>query len=135
MDEAKEISRKYLEAVNFPEERYDWPIGKISIGERKRLKFAMSFAREPQVLLFDEIFPGLTEGEIKEYIWLLNWYIKEKNPAVLVVEHIMKVIMSICNRVIVMNHGKKIAEGVPEEVANNPDVICAYLGERYKLKR
>ncbi len=100
----------------------------LPIGGRKRLEIARALATQPKLLLLDETAAGLNPSELDEAIELIR-KIKQSGTAILVVEHIMKVIMSISDRIHAISFGQTIAEGTPEEVANNKAVIEAYLGE------
>jgi branched-chain amino acid transport system ATP-binding protein len=102
----------------------------LPIGGRKRLEIARALATKPQLLLLDETAAGLTPSELDEAILLIN-RIRESGVTILIVEHIMKVIMTISDRIHAINFGRSIAEGTPREVANNPEVIKAYLGDSY----
>jgi branched-chain amino acid transport system ATP-binding protein len=102
----------------------------LSIGMRKRLELARSLATDPRLVLLDEVMSGLNPTESKEAIELIKRLRDERGiSAVAGVEHVMRVVMSVSDRVIVLNHGRKIADGKPEEVAANKEVITAYLGE------
>lgn len=102
----------------------------LSIGMRKRLELARSLATGPKLILLDEVMSGLNPTESKEAVTLIKQLRDERGiSAVAGVEHVMHVVMSISDRVIVLNHGRKIAEGRPEEVIANREVITAYLGQ------
>jgi len=102
-------------------------------GERKRLEIARALATEPRVLMLDEPAGGLTNIEMDEIIEVVK-KVRESKVTVVLIEHNMKVVMGLCDRVIALNYGKKIAEGTPEEVAKNEEVIKAYLGERFYVE-
>lgn len=102
--------------------------GGINLVERKRLEVARALATRPQLLLLDEAMAGLNPTETGQMIELINKLAAEGMTVVLI-EHVMKAVMSVCSRVLVVHHGEKIAEGTPVEIAENPRVIEAYLGE------
>jgi branched-chain amino acid transport system ATP-binding protein len=102
----------------------------LPIGGRKRLEIARALATKPEFLLLDEAAAGLNPTELDDAIELIKG-IRDKGITILIVEHIMKVIMAISDRIHAINFGQTIAEGTPQEVANNPAVIEAYLGEGY----
>jgi branched-chain amino acid transport system ATP-binding protein len=102
----------------------------LTIADKKRLELARAMATQPELLMLDEVMAGLTPKETQGAVELIR-KINRTGVALFVVEDVMEVVMPISHRVMVLDGGKKIAEGAPEEVANNKDVIKAYLGEKY----
>jgi branched-chain amino acid transport system ATP-binding protein len=102
----------------------------LTIGDRKRLEIARAMATRPEMILLDETAAGLNPAELDQAIALIK-KIREQGVTIVIVEHIMKVIMSISDRIHAINYGQTLAEGTPQEVANNQSVIDAYLGEAY----
>ncbi len=100
----------------------------LPLGKRKRLEIARALGTQPEVLLLDESFAGLNPHELDELIGIIR-KIRDEGITIMIIEHHMKVIMSLSDRIVVLNYGEKIAEGTPSEIANNPAVIEAYLGE------
>jgi len=100
----------------------------LTIQTRKRLELARAYAIHPRIIILDEVMAGCTDYEIDEVLEIIKKMASEK-ISVIIIEHIMKAIMSISEKVVVLNEGKKIAEGSPLEISKNPRVIEAYLGE------
>jgi branched-chain amino acid transport system ATP-binding protein len=129
LKDAREKGEEVLEFVGLKEKMHSLP-DNITTPDRRRLELARALATEPEVILLDETMAGLTPAEIEDALDLLR-DIKNNGITLFIVEHIMKVVMSICSRIIVLNYGRKIAEGGPKEVAEDSEVIKAYLGDRY----
>jgi branched-chain amino acid transport system ATP-binding protein len=106
----------------------------LTISDKKRLEVSMALAMEPELLMLDESMAGLTVVELREMIELIR-KVRARGVTVVVVEHVMEAVMELSDRVVVLNTGRKIVEGSPQEVVVNPEVIRAYLGERYHAVR
>jgi len=126
--EARETAHDVLRFTEL-DDLADAPADGLPIGLRKRLELARSLATSPKLILLDEVMSGLNPSESRQAVDLIKRLRDERGiSAVAGVEHVMQVVMSVSDRVIVLNHGRKIAEGKPLEVASNPEVIAAYLG-------
>jgi branched-chain amino acid transport system ATP-binding protein len=129
LDEAREEALKNLEFCGLTH-RQTALAKSLTIGDRKRLEIARAMATRPEMILLDETAAGLNPAELDQAIALIK-KIREQGVTILIVEHIMKVIMSISDRIHALNYGQTLAEGTPQEVANDQSVIDAYLGEAY----
>ena len=104
------------------------PVRDLTLGNQKRVEVARALATKPELLLLDEVMAGLNPSEVAEAMELIT-RIRDSGITIFMIEHVMKAIMSVCNRIMVLHHGEKIADGTPEEVATSKTVIEVYLGE------
>jgi branched-chain amino acid transport system ATP-binding protein len=129
--QAEARARKVLERVDLSHKA--GVLGReLTLLELKRLEIGKALATEPRLLLLDEVAAGLNPVEVEEVLALVR-ELNQEGITFLVVEHVMKVIMSLSQRVIVLNFGEKIAEGSPTEISRDPAVLNAYLGEEAYL--
>jgi len=105
------------------------PAKDLTLANQKRLEVARALATNPELLLLDEIMAGLNPAELAQAMELVT-RIREKGITIVMIEHVMKAIMSVCQRIMVLHHGAKIAEGTPQEIATSKKVIEVYLGEK-----
>ena len=103
--------------------------GNLSYGQQRKLEIARALATSPTLLLLDEPAAGMNPNETRELMNTISFIRKEFNISILLIEHDMDLVMGICERLYVLNFGKVIASGLPEEIQNNKEVITAYLGE------
>jgi branched-chain amino acid transport system ATP-binding protein len=128
----EKVREKAMEILRFAglQEKMDFLGTDITIADKKRLEVAMALGTEPTLLMLDEAMAGLTPVELRGMIALLR-KVRENGVTLIIVEHVMEAVMELSDRVVVINSGKKIVEGSPKDVVRNPEVIQAYLGDRY----
>ncbi len=124
---ARETVRDVAELVGLTD-RLDQLAGQLTTAGKKRLELARALCAGPKLLLLDEVLAGLNATEIERMIEVIRG-IRERGIAILMIEHVMRAIMSLSDRIVVLNVGRKLAEGLPRAIANDPHVIAAYLGE------
>jgi branched-chain amino acid transport system ATP-binding protein len=128
MDEAKREAAEILRFVGFPPEKDGIPIKNLNVIELRKVQLARALASKPKLLLLDELTTGLTPKESSDAVELIK-KIRDRGISILIIEHVMSVIMGVSDRIIVLDHGEKIAEGRPHDVVNNQKVIDTYLGD------
>jgi branched-chain amino acid transport system ATP-binding protein len=129
MREALAIAREHLEFTGLAD-MADRMAAALTLARRKRLELAKSLAMRPRLLMLDEVNAGLNPTEIEEALGIIR-RIAEGGVTIVVVEHLMRVVLSISHRVVVLHHGQMIAQGTPREVTSDQNVIEAYLGAKY----
>jgi branched-chain amino acid transport system ATP-binding protein len=125
--EANRVAAECLEFAGLSAMK-ETPAKDLSIVNQKRLEVARALATRPELLMLDEMMAGLNSAEVDQAMELIK-KIQAKGITIIIIEHVMKAIMNVCNRIIVLHHGEKIAEGTPQEIARNKTVIEIYLGE------
>ena len=128
---AEEKALQVLEELNFADKK-DVRAGNLTIADRKRLEIARALATGPQLLLLDEVMAGLRPSEVDEMVAIIK-HLRDTGVTIFVIEHIMRAIMALSDRIVVIQFGRKIAEGTPDQIASDENVIRAYLGEDYAV--
>lgn len=128
--EARERAHDIFEFLGF-KGNPNMPAKKLMAADSKRIEIAKVLAIEPELLLLDEAMAGLNAVETEEAIEIIR-KISSKGITIVIVEHVLRVVMTLCEYVFVVHEGRKLAEGIPQKIISNPDVINAYLGEGYE---
>jgi branched-chain amino acid transport system ATP-binding protein len=129
--DAEAHARQVLRVVGLEREG-PRPAGQLTLASRKRLEVARALATEPRLLLLDEVMAGLTPTEMMHIVALIQ-ELRQSGLTVVVIEHVMRAIMALSDRVVVLDHGRLIAQGAPDKIVQDPAVIEAYLGEEMAL--
>lgn len=125
--QAAEIAEEVLEFLGL-HTRIDQLAGSLNVGQKKRLEMARALAARPYLLLLDEVLAGLTPSEIGGMVETVK-KIRERGITIIMIEHVMKAVMNVSDRIVVLDYGIQIAEGTPDEISSNEKVIEAYLGD------
>ncbi|MBY6058779.1 ABC transporter ATP-binding protein [Leisingera daeponensis] len=129
LSQAYDAAHEHLEFVGI-DKFADMPASALTLANRKRLELAKSLAMKPRVLMLDEVNAGLNSAEINGALELIK-KISQRGVSIIIIEHLMKVIMTLSQRIVVLHHGELIAQGDPRKVVDDPRVIEAYLGEKF----
>jgi len=127
--EAREIASAQLEFVGL-QKLADHFAHSLTLAMRKRLELAKAVAMKPKLLFLDEVNAGLNSAEVEHALALIR-DLANRGITIVLIEHLMQVVMSVCSRVVVLQNGALIADGSPQEIVNQPEVVAAYLGKKY----
>jgi ABC-type branched-subunit amino acid transport system ATPase component len=130
-EQALELAGEALAFVGLADRRHD-PVGNLNLHEQRFLELARAIAGQPRLLVLDEVMAGLNDAELEASIEIIRAIRDQFNMTILWVEHVMKAVISLAERVVVLNFGDVLTEGLPEDVMRHPAVVEAYLGKEIK---
>ena len=127
---SRELARETLQFVGLDKRRHEYP-GGLTLAGRKKLEMARALSCVPKALLLDEVIAGVNPVEARDMVALIRRIRDERGISILMTEHVMAAVMSLCEHVVVLDAGKLIAAGAPKEIVQNPAVVEAYLGKKH----
>jgi branched-chain amino acid transport system ATP-binding protein len=131
--QAKEVARESIEFLGLSAKEH-FAARDLSTIDQRRLEMARALATQPKILLLDEVMAGLNPTEVDQAVALVQKLLS-RGLTIVIVEHLMRAIMAVAKHMVVLDHGQKIAEGSPDEVIQNPEVVRAYLGSGFAKSR